>query len=163
MSLITPALVATLRSRFRLDWHGIHGAPHWSRVRRNGLLLAERSPPGASTKVIELFAFLHDTCRHDDGYDPMHGQRAADSIAELAQELPALGEEERRMLAYACIHHSSGQTEAELTVQVCWDADRLDLGRVGHVPDPERLCTKAARDAKLIEWAYRRSLQRPAM
>ena len=61
------------------------------------------------------------------------------------------------MLGYACTHHSDGLREAEVTVQVCWDADRLDLGRVGHVPDPERLCTPAARDSKLIDWAYKRS------
>jgi len=97
-SSIPQPLITLLRSRFRLDWHGIHGAPHWARVRRNGLLLAERSAPGASTRVIELFAFLHDSCRHDDGYDPLHGQRAADSIAELAQDLPRLAQEERRML-----------------------------------------------------------------
>lgn len=74
---LPPPLLSLLRTRFRLDWHGIHGAPHWARVRRNGLLLAERSAPGASTRVIELFAFLHDSCRHDDGYDPQHGERAA--------------------------------------------------------------------------------------
>ena len=86
-----------------------------------------------------------------------HGTSAAASIAELAEELPALSVEERETLAYACTHHSDGLREAEVTVQVCWDADRLDLGRVGHVPDPERLCTPAARDAKLIDWAYKRS------
>jgi uncharacterized protein len=43
-------------------------------------------------------------------------------------------------------------------VQTCWDADRLDLGRVGKRPDPRRLCTPAARDRDVIEWAYRRSL-----
>ncbi|MGQ0511906.1 MAG: hypothetical protein ACT4P9_14985 [Betaproteobacteria bacterium] len=157
-SPLTPALLATLRSRFRLDWQGIHGAPHWSRVRKNGLTLAEKSGPQANTRVIELFAFLHDSCRHDDGYDPMHGSRAAESLIELAEEIPNLAKEERELLAYACTRHSDGLTEAELTVQVCWDADRLDLGRVGHRPDPRRLCTPAAKDAKLIEWAYRRSL-----
>lgn len=63
------------------------------------------------------------------------------------------------MLSYACMHHSNGLLEADLTVQVCWDADRLDLGRVGNVPSPKRLCTPAARDAELIRWAYARSLQ----
>ncbi|MGE0875407.1 MAG: hypothetical protein AB7O31_12130 [Burkholderiales bacterium] len=155
---LPPPFLALLRSRFRLDWHGIHGAAHWARVRANGLLLAERAAPGASTRVIELFAFLHDSCRHDDGYDPLHGERAAQSIEELAEAMPQLSGEERRLLAYACTHHSSGLTEAELTVQICWDADRLDLGRVGHRPDPTRLCTKAAKDGELIEWAYRRSL-----
>jgi uncharacterized protein len=153
-ALIDGKLIEVLRSRFRLDWKGIHGARHWARVRGNGLVLAERIGPQVNVRVVELFAFLHDSCRHDDGYDPMHGARAAESISELAEELPALAAEERQMLAYACTHHSGGLLEADVTVQVCWDADRLDLGRVGHVPDPDPLCTPASRDAGLIRWAY---------
>ena len=53
---------------------------------------------------------------------------------------------------------ADGFTDADLTVQVCWDADRLDLGRVGIEPIPEKLCTEPARDSKMIAWAYRRSL-----
>jgi len=158
-SSISASLVETLRARFRLDWKGVHGAAHWSRVRQNGLLLARRCA-GVNVRVVELFAFLHDSCRHDDGYDPMHGARAAESIDALVDELPALSAEERALLAHACTHHSDGLLDAEPTVQVCWDADRLDLGRVGYMPDPERLCTPAARDPALIQWAYQRSTQR---
>ena len=89
-ALIDAHLVAILRDRFRLDWKGIHGPSHWARVRQNGLLLAERIGPEVNLRVVELFAFLYDSCRHDDGYDPMHGARAAASIAELAENLPAL-------------------------------------------------------------------------
>jgi uncharacterized protein len=46
-----------------------------------------------------------------------------------------------------------------VTVQTCWDADRLDLGRVGKHPHPRYLCTPAARDREVIEWAYRRSVR----
>jgi uncharacterized protein len=42
-------------------------------------------------------------------------------------------------------------------VQACWDADRLDLGRVGIAPAPERLCTAAARER--IAWANERALR----
>jgi uncharacterized protein len=38
-------------------------------------------------------------------------------------------------------------------VQTCWDADRLDLGRVGIIPRPDRLCTEEARDPVLFERA----------
>ena len=103
---------------------------------------------------------LHDTCRHNDGHDPLHGARAAASIAELMDDLPTLGEEERELLGYACTHHSDGLSQAEVTVQVCWDADRLDLGRVGIVPKPERLCTPFARDKEFIRRAYERSTGR---
>ncbi len=78
-SLITSRLIEFARSEFRLDWDGIHGASHWSRVRHNGLLLAEHT--GANTRVVEYFAFIHDMGRENDRYDPEHGSRAA-AIAE---------------------------------------------------------------------------------
>jgi hypothetical protein len=40
-----PDLVTFLRSHFVLDWHGIHGAKHWARVKLNGLLLAAETGP----------------------------------------------------------------------------------------------------------------------
>jgi hypothetical protein len=39
----------------------------------------------------------------------------------------------------------------------CWDADRLDLGRVGITPDPRRLGTKAGRN--LLAWAHVRAVE----
>lgn len=152
------ALISRLRARFPLDWRGIHGAPHWARVRANGLLLAGRT--GASRRVVEAFAFLHDACREDDGRDAGHGARAAALVEPLRGEaLLTLSDEEAALLAFACRHHSDGLLEADVTVQACWDADRLDLGRVGRRPDPARLCTPAARDRALIARAYRRSLR----
>jgi uncharacterized protein len=32
-----------LRAEFQLDWRGIHGVPHWARVRHNGLQIAQRN------------------------------------------------------------------------------------------------------------------------
>ena len=152
-------LIARLRRDFALDERGIHGTPHWARVRRNGLVLAERT--GASCRVVECFAFLHDSCREDDGRDPHHGQRSSELVAQLRDEgLLSLGDEEAELLAMACRLHSDGLLDADVTVATCWDADRLDLGRVGKRPDPARLCTGAARDRSLIEWAFKRSLGR---
>ena len=63
-------------------------------------------------------------------------------------------------LVYACQYHSDGLTEADTTVQTCWDADRLDLGRVGIKPNPSRLCTIAASDPAFLRAAYDRSRRR---
>jgi hypothetical protein len=38
-SVITKELVAFAREHFALAWQGIHGAPHWARVLRNGMLV----------------------------------------------------------------------------------------------------------------------------
>ena len=55
------------------------------------------------------------------------------------------------LLYEACRLHTDGLTDGDLTLQVCWDADRLDLGRVGITPVPHLLCTDAARE--ILEWA----------
>jgi uncharacterized protein len=155
---LSHALLARLRTEFALDWRGIHGASHWARVRWNGLALAERT--GASRGVVSLFAVLHDARRRHDGRDAEHGERAARLVGRLREDgLVHLSDEEADLLVDACQRHSDGLVDADVTVQTCWDADRLDLGRVGHKPDPARLCTPAARDRKLIERAYARSLR----
>ncbi len=152
-----PGFIEVLRAQFELDWHGIHGAPRWDRVRLNGLELARET--GANTRVIESFAFLHDSRRLNDGTDPEHGHRAAIFALELRQAHLSLDDDEFSLLQAACCGHSDGMLEADITVMTCWDADRLDLGRVGIRPDPNRLCTAAARDPAMIEWAYERSLR----
>lgn len=153
--VITPEFVCFLREEFRLDWRGIHGAAHWARVRWNGLHLARLN--GANTKVVELFAFLHDSRREHDGRDRGHGARAAELIHDLEGRLFTLDPHERVQLETACREHSDGKLQGDLTVRTCWDADRLDLGRVGNRPDPNRLATPHARDEALIRLAYERS------
>ena len=153
--IITQEFVSFIRRQFVLDWSGIHGAPHWARVRENGLRLAEQT--GARPDVIELFAFLHDTQRKNDGRDPDHGQRAADFAVTLQGSLFTLDDLGLTLLCAACAGHSDGLIEADITIQTCWDADRLDLGRVGITPDPQYLCTAAARNPQIIEWAFKRS------
>jgi len=80
-SLLTSDFFAAVRERFALDWKGIHGVPHWARVRVNGLAIAQLN--GARADVVELFAFLHDSCRQNDGRDPEHGLRAVEFAASL--------------------------------------------------------------------------------
>lgn len=156
-SLITQSLIQFARSEFRLDWDGIHGAPHWGRVRHNGLLLAQHT--GANTRVVEYFAFIHDLGRENGHYDPEHGLRAAAIAQNIAGDLIDVSESELELLTEACCGHSDGHTIADVTVMTCWDADRLDLGRVGIRPDPVRLCNEAARDPELLLEAYARSVQ----
>jgi uncharacterized protein len=153
--LIAEALMDRIRHGFALDLDGIHGTRHWARVLENGLRLAQET--GADPEVLELFAYLHDSKRLSDGWDLEHGQRAAEFVLSLKGSLLTISEERLRLLAYACARHSDGLTEADVTVQTCWDADRLDLGRIGIQPNPVRLCTPVAKDATIIEWAVTRS------
>jgi uncharacterized protein len=143
------------RQRFVLELHGIHGVPHWQRVRENGLRIARHS--GADPLLVELFAWLHDCCREEDGSDPGHGERAAEFTASLRGSLIHLSDEDFTLLHEAIRDHELGLTRGHATVRTCWDADRLDLGRVGRRPDPSYLGTEYARRAETIEWAYKRS------
>lgn len=153
--IITATLIDLIRREFALDWYGIHGLPHWERVRENGLRLAQTT--GANSTTIELFAFLHDSKRLNDSSDPKHGARAAEFITTLRDKFTLLTDKEFQLLQYACAYHTDGLTDGDVTVQTCWDADRLDLGRVGIKPDPEQLCTASAKDPIMIKWALLRS------
>ena len=152
---VSKELAELVRQEFALPWHGIHGISHWVRVRDNGLRLAKIT--GASTDVVEFFAFLHDSKRLDDGRDRDHGRRAAEFIKTLQGSLVNLANQDFDRLVYACERHSDGLIEADITVQTCWDADRLDLGRIGIKPDSRYLCTLAAREQTMIEWAFLQS------
>jgi uncharacterized protein len=125
-------------------------------VRYNGLLLSRHT--GANTRIVELFAFLHDTQRQHDWDDPQHGARAARFAATLQGDCFRLSSQELSLLQEACRNHSDGYLEADITIQTCWDADRLDLGRVGVKPVAKYLCTEVARDPEILEPAYKRSL-----
>ena len=141
--VISPRLIDAVRKEYRLGWSGIHGVSHWARVRKVGLQLAAMT--GARPDVVELFAFLHDSCRHGDGRDPDHGRRAVEFARRLRGECFSLDDEGFALLCEAMEFHSKGLMDADVTVQTCWDADRLDLGRVDIQPEAERLCTDAAR------------------
>ncbi len=155
--LISDSFLQFARRHFVLDWEGIHGFHHWQRVCENGLLLAEQT--GADPVVVELFAFIHDLEREVDHGDPDHGLRAARLVPALVEEFfPEITKAQQTLLSHACRDHSRGLLVADTTVQTCWDADRLDLGRVGGRPCTDLLGTAAARQTSMIDFAYRRSL-----
>ena len=148
--------LAVVRPQFRLHFrHGIHGLPHWSRVwfHGRGLAVAE----GVDPAILAWFAFLHDSQRQNDGWDPGHGGRAADFAAGLRREgmLTELSAPDFERLCEAMRLHSDGHTEGDPALRACWDADRLDLWRVGIPPDPRRMCTVHARQSGVLARANR--------
>jgi uncharacterized protein len=148
-------VIQAATQRFVLKLHGIHGIAHWERVRENGARLAKYTR--ADKRIVELFAFLHDCCREEEGSDPGHGERAANFAESLRGTLIHLSEEDFALLYEAIRDHELGRTQGDVTVLTCWDADRLDLGRVGVRPKADYLCTEYARRKSTIEWACRRS------
>jgi len=147
-------LLAEIRRQFLLDWFGIHGAPHWARVHHHGRAIAARR--GADALVVTLFAFLHDSRREHDGRDRHHGNRAADYAEALNGRFYDLPRSRLDKLLVAMRSHSDGELHPDTTIQTCWDADRLDLGRVGIRPHPKLLSAEAE---TLIGRAYVWSLR----
>ena len=129
----------------------IHGESHWQRVAAAGLTLLPETPD-ADPALVFLFALFHDSMRFNDSFDPMHGPRAAVLASELRGGAFDLGDEEMDLLSFACEEHTNGAVSKDPTVGVCWDADRLNLWRVGFEPDPRFLSTRAARSDERIAW-----------
>ena len=123
-----------------------HGLSHWQRVERNGVLLSTENGAfreGINIKVVRAFAYLHDKCRVDDWEDLEHGVRAADMLPDIRNTiLRDFTDEEVALLEQACRYHTTRRRMGNPTVDVCFDADRLDLGRVGITPDPKKMATE---------------------
>jgi uncharacterized protein len=155
MALNLKLILHAVLEEYTLPWDGLHGVAHWARVLENGLRLAEES--GADVEIIQLFAVLHDCRRMNEGTDPNHGPRAAAYAAELQGALFHLRDPQFRLLRRACAGHTREISHADITIQTCWDADRLDLGRVGIAPNPKYLGTNAAKRRETISWADTRA------
>lgn len=148
-------ILRTILDQYVLPLNGDHGVAHWARVLENGMRLAEIT--GANANVVTLFAIFHDSRRLNECTDPDHGPRAAEFAAQLRGRAFDLSDEEFGLLHRACAGHTHERTHPDITIQTCWDSDRLDLGRVGIVPHPDRLCTKAAKSYEVISWANGRA------
>ena len=150
-------LVAAVLERSTGKDSFLHGEGHWRRVAAAGLALLPETPD-ADPALVFLFALFHDSMRFNDGHDPRHGPRGAALARDLRGEAFDLEEAEMGLLGFACEEHTNGGVGRDPTVGVCWDADRLNLRRVGIRPDPRLLSTGAARNGGRIKWA--RDLQR---
>ena len=151
MALDIPRILEVILDQYELPINGHHGVTHWARVMENGLRLAEET--GANVDVVQLFAVFHDSKRVNEGHDPGHGQRGADFADELWGSVFNLPDHDFKLLYRACAGHTHERTHADITVQTCWDSDRLDLGRVGITPHPSRLCTDVAKRKDIFQWA----------
>ncbi len=153
--MLTKLLLETILDQFPLPAACEHGVSHWARVLENGRRLTVET--GACLVVVELFALFHDSQRYHEGHDPGHGLRGAELAATFRGSYFELPRNQFNLLFAACELHTDGLTDGDITLQTCWDADRLDLGRVGIIPKPYRLCTDTAKDPDVIDWAVERS------
>lgn len=149
--------------RRRLPLNGIHGLAHWSRVCRTGWLLAPHT--GADRDVIEAFALLHDVCRAHDNHCTSHGTQAAVMLEakQYRRWFKSFTARQMEQLILAVAGHTNSNSPGDATIATCWDADRLDIGRVGEIVNPAYLFSREAKsmtpfinsrgtDTKVLEW-----------
>lgn len=130
-----------------------HSFSHWQRVEKIGLKIADQN--GADKELISLFAYLHDARRETENTDNNHGKRALILLNELIKDkLINISGEKYQKLSYALANHTGDKVQSDdLTVRTCWDADRLDLWRVGKIPDPKRLFTDYGKTQEMRDFA----------
>ena len=127
-------------SRWPEKMGATHGIEHWDRVAMFGKMLYQE---GADKDVIACFAYLHDSERKDNGIDMEHGLRASLFIDTIRDSyLKSLSDEQIETLKTACEMHTVVSRTGDITVNICFDSDRMDLLRVGILPVPERMATK---------------------
>ncbi len=125
--------------QFQCGTDSIHGPSHWKHVAHNGLLLATKT--GADITVVRLFALFHDAQRVNETVDRGHGVRGAELAASLRGSLFDIPDAAFALLHAACVGHTDKQHSTDPTIGTCWDADRLDLDRVGIIPDARFMST----------------------
>jgi uncharacterized protein len=128
-----------------------HGIAHWERVAHNGIRLATSwRYSGIEIPVVLAFALLHDGWRENEYEDPEHGLRAAQWLEDNPGVITGLKPSHERKLAFALENHDKGFVSDDNTIGTCWDADRLDLGRVGITPDPKFFSTDLGKRLALV-------------
>jgi uncharacterized protein len=143
-------LLAEVREGATLIDSTHHGEQHWLAVARTGLEI-RRADDQCDRKVLFLFALLHDARRELETRDPEHGPRAA-GLALTLRERALFGIDDARMalLMEACQLHDTGAVSDEPSIGACYDADRLNLARLGITPDPSLLSRPVSRDPEFI-------------
>jgi len=139
-----PILWKVVSDQFLLGHESLHGPAHWRRVEQNGLLLATRS--GADVTVVQLFAIFHDSRRENEGSDLEHGERGAKLATQMRGKYFEMEDAAFDKLIHACTWHTTQRHHSDPTIGTCYDADRLDLGRVMIIPHPDFMNTEFGRE-----------------
>ncbi len=79
--------------------------------------------------------------QRDDGHGKRGGEYALNN-----KELLDLTDEQLDILYRACAGHTDGRNPSCDTIACCWDADRLDIRRVGFKADLQWFNTEKARE-----------------
>ena len=152
--VVTQPYVDFLARQYQLNHNRCHDIEYWFRVIINGRLIA------ADIEVIEHFALLHDMVRKDEKWGSLHGNRSVQFALSLSGSWIKLNRFQMQQLTEACRDHSMGHLSKDLTIQACWDADRLDVGKLDNMPNHTYPATNIASDPKFVKTAIERAKER---
>lgn len=122
--------------KFELDFKGVHGIEHWLNVTKMAQTIV--AVTGGDYVVATLFGIFHDCCRISDYEDVDHGLRAAEYVKTLNLDITP---DQNNSLIFAIRNHNLNVISNDPTVGACWDADRLELSRIGIYPQSKQLST----------------------
>lgn len=122
---------------------GVHGIDHIRRTVENAKIIAKETCPDKFDDAV-IGAYLHDIGRIDDFGGNAHAVRGAKISERLLQEFwPNL---DIKRILFAIEFHADKLTSEDPLIGTIWDADRLDLDRVGIKINPDLLSTKKAKE-----------------
>jgi len=125
-----------------------HGLAHILRASTFAKIMAITMCPQYINEII-IGIMLHDIDRKNDSFDLSHPKRSADKAKQLIKKYwPGLA---MNKIIYAIENHHKGQVSNDPIIGIIWDADRLDLVRLGIDIDKRLLSTKIA--TRLIPFA----------
>ena len=140
-----------------------HGRQHWAQVHKLVLALSEQLQlkPWAQA-CVEVFAWTHELARKNDATEEQHSLESSEYFLRISSRIfPELDTRQRKLIALAIAHHADGTTAWEHILDkgnpiadledscladilgCCWDADRLDLLRMGVIPESKIMSTSA--------------------
>ena len=114
---------------------GVHGLEHLRRVALSAGVLAKQV--GADVESCVVGGFLHDCARTGDESGTAHALHSAiQARVILDKHYPHL---DAYTILFAIQFHADGKTTGDPITACIWDADRLDLQRLGRTIDKNLL------------------------
>ena len=94
------------------------------------------------------FAVLQDFVYENRVFDSnihglAHWRQVEFNGVSLEEKLLDITQEQFEKLYHACKFHTKERSTGDATIDTCYDADRLDLGRVGFELNPHKMATAA--------------------
>lgn len=119
----------------------LHGFSHLRRV----AILAGRlaNAVGEDVESAVVMGFLHDSARKNDGNDIEHAHDSAALARELMEKFYPHLDVDR--ICEAIEGHADGEVTTDPLTACLWDADRLELKRIGRTVDVDLLSTGIAK------------------